>query len=95
MTDWDEVLPRAPAPRVGNGVGVAAFVVGLVSLVFAIIPLVFGIVSVPLGVAAVVLGVLGRSRAAQGAPYGDVSTAGLAIGIVSLGWTALWLLLLF
>jgi hypothetical protein len=97
MPEWDEVLPGGAAPprREGNGVGIAGFVCGLISLVLAVIPIIFFFVSVPTGVAGVILSVMGRRRAAEGAPSGDLSTAGLVLSIVSLSWTFLWFVAVF
>lgn len=93
MPEWDEVLPPGGAarPQERNGVGVAGFVCGLVSLALAAIPVIFFFISVPTGVAGVILSVMGRRRADEGAPSGDLSTAGLALSIVSLAWTFVWL----
>jgi len=71
---WDEALAGGAARprRESNGVGIAGFVCGLISLVLAVIPLIFFFVSIPTGIAGVILSVIGRRRAAEGAPSGDL-----------------------
>ncbi len=97
MPEWNDVFPGSPATSrpASNGVGIAGFVCGLISLVLAVIPLIFFFVSIPTGIAGVILSVMGRRRAAEGAPSGDLSTAGLVLGIVSLAWTFLWFVAVF
>jgi hypothetical protein len=60
---------------------VASLVLGILGAVF------FWVVwpGVILGILAVVFGAIGRSKAAAGAPYKGVATAGLILGIAAIG----------
>jgi hypothetical protein len=59
-----------------NWAAIASLVLGILSFVTPV-----GIVTAPL---AIVLGVSARRRAAAGAHYGGLATAGLVLGIVGL-----------
>jgi hypothetical protein len=90
MPEWEEVLPPETAARPrDNTVGVAGFACAAASVVLALIDPVLSFFSVPLAVAAAACGVAGGRRAAAGAPYGDLSMAALVLAAVSLGVTAL------
>lgn len=71
---------QGPAPRRGNGVGVAALVVGIVAIVLGIIPL-LGMVAFALGPVAVILGVIGivlKNR------KNGMAITGLILGIAAM-----------
>lgn len=81
------VLPGvAPAPVPANGLAIAALVCGIVGAVFGLIPFTFWLAWV-LGVVAIVFGAIGRRRADREPAAGkrSMATAGLILGIVSIG----------
>jgi hypothetical protein len=97
VPEWDDVFAGSPAASrpASNGVGIAGFVCGLISLVLGVIPLILFFVSVPTGIAGVILSAMGRRRADEGAPSGDLATTGLVLSIVSLAWTVVWFVAVF
>jgi hypothetical protein len=71
-----------------NGLSVAALICGIVGLVGGWIPVVryFTLVS---AIVAIILGVMGRKKAAQLGQSTKLATAGMVLGIISVGITVL------
>lgn len=84
-----------PGPVAGNGFAVTALVCGIVGAVFGVIPFTFWLAWI-LGVVAIVFGALGRRRVDREPAAGKqtMATAGLVLGVVSIGLGIIGLIVL-